>query len=101
MIQKAYDIARLKRWDYKEFMTKMLMVKRATPSPATKVSPHFAATGRILDPGILQGSLPLDPRSGLSRSKQKEIQENLIQSKLETKRRHDTKRNVFKKIRKL
>ena len=94
LIRKAYDIARLKRWDYKEFMTKMLMVKRATPSPATKVSPHFAATGRILDPGILQGGLPLDPQAGLSREEQKKIQENLIQSKLETKRRHDAKRNV-------
>ena len=95
LIRKSYDIARLKGWDYKEFMTKMLMVKRATPSPATKVSPHFAATGRILDPGILQGSLPLDPQAGLSREEQKNIQENLMQSKLETKRRHDAKRNVF------
>ena len=94
LIRKAYDIARLKKWDYKEFMTQMVMVRRATPSSATKVSPHFAATGRILDPGILQGSLPLDPSSGLSREEQKKIQENLIQSKLETKKRHDAKRNV-------
>ena len=93
-LRKAYDIARLKGWDYKTFMRRMLMIKRATPNPATKVSPHFAATGRILDPGILDGNLPLDPRSGLSHAEQKAIQANLIQSKLDNKRRHDSKKNT-------
>ena len=93
-IRKAYDISRLKKWDYKEFIKRMVMVKRATPHPATKVSPHFAATGRILDPGIIQGELPTDPSSGLSREQQKKIQENLIQSKLDTARRHNSKKNT-------
>ena len=94
-IRKAYDISRLKKWDYKEFIKKMIMVKRATPSPATKVSPHFAVTGRVLDPGILQGKLPFDQgQSGLSQEQQREIQKNLIESKEKTAKRHNEKRNT-------
>ena len=93
-IRKAYDIARLKGWNYKDFMRRMLMVKRATPAPATKVSPHFAVTGRILDPGILSGNFPINPKSGLSYEQQRKIQQNLIESKLKTAERHNAKRNT-------
>ena len=93
-IGKAYTIARQNGLDYKEFIRRMLMVKRATPSVATKVSPHFAATGRILDPGIIQGHLPNDPETGLSREQQREIQKNLIESKQKNAQRFNNKRNV-------
>ena len=54
------------KYDYKEFLKQFIMVKRATPHPTTKVSPHFAVTGRILDPGILQGKYPIEEQAGIS-----------------------------------
>ena len=94
-IRKAYDIARLKGWDYKEFMRKMILVKRATPNPTTKVSPHFAVTGRTLDPGILRGKLPFDHEpSGLTKTQNEEIQERIKQGKVKTMERHNKKKNT-------
>ena len=75
-------------------MRRMLMVKRATPAPATKVSPHFAVTGRILDPGILSGNFPINPKSGLSYEQQRKIQQNIMESKLKTAARHNAKKNT-------
>ena len=75
-------------------MRKMVMVHRTTPSPTTKVSPHFAVTGRILDPGLVKGKVPFHQHSGLTKVEQKEIHENLIASKEKSKKTHDSKRNV-------
>merc|ERR1739848_305188 len=78
VIRKSYDIARLMKYDYKEFLKQVIMVKRATPHPTTKVSPHFAVTGRILDPGILQGNLPFEEQTGMSSEMRTTIRDNLI-----------------------
>ena len=58
-IRKAVDLAKVKKEDYKTCVRWMLMVVRATPTHATKVSPHFAATGREVDLGILDTRFPL------------------------------------------
>ena len=47
VIQKGHNVGRLTKYDYKEFLKQVIMVKRAAPHPTTKVSPHFAVTGRI------------------------------------------------------
>ena len=93
IVRKAHDVARIKRIDYKEYMTRVLMVIRATPSKATKVSPHYAVTGRIMDPGILDTDLPLDPQTGLSLEQYSEISRNLMKSKVETAMKHNSKPN--------
>ena len=93
IVRKAHDVARIKGIDYKEYMTRVLMVIRATPSKATKVSPHYAVTGRIMDPGILDTDLPLDPQTGLSLEQYSEISRNLMKSKVETAMKHNSKPN--------
>ena len=94
VIRKSYDIARLMKYDYKEFLKQVIMVKRATPHPTTKVSPHFAVTGRILDPGILQGNLPFEDQTGISSEMRTMIRDNLITSKETNVRRHNEKKNT-------
>ena len=84
-IRKAIDIAKVRKEDYKTWVRRMLMVVRATPSKATKVSPAYAATGRELDPGIINERFPLVTASGLSKEKRQEIQENLEESKRKTR----------------
>ena len=80
--------------NYKEFLKQVIMVKRPTPHPTTKVSPYFAVTGRILDPGILQGKLPFEEQAGITSEMGTEIRDNLIRSKENTVRRHNEKRNT-------
>ena len=72
---------------------KMLMVVRATPSKATKISPHFAVTGRQMDPGILDTKFPLDQASGLSKQRRQEIQDNIEASKKKARERENQKKN--------
>ena len=67
----------------------MLMVVRATPTHATKVSPHFAATGREVDLGILDTRFPLVQKSGLSKEQHQENQKNLKESKEKTREIHN------------
>ena len=94
VIRKSYDIAQLMKYDYKEFMKQVIMVKRATPHPTTKVSPHFAVTGRQLDPGILQGKLPFEEQSGITPEIKQMIKENLIEAKEQNVQRHNNQRNT-------
>ena len=84
-IRKAVDLAKVTKEDYKTCVRRMLMVVRATPTHATKVSPHFAATGRELDPGILDTRFPLVQKSGLTKEQHQEIQKNLKESKEKTR----------------
>ena len=58
----------------------MLMVVRATPSDATKTSPHMTTTGREMDPGIIDQKFPVVRKSGLSEDRRRQIQENLEES---------------------
>ena len=81
LIRKAIDIAKVKGEDYKTVVRQMLMVVRATPSDATKTSPHMAATGREMDSGIIDQKFPVVPKSGLSEDRRRQIQENLEESK--------------------
>ena len=94
VVQKGYNVARLMKYDYKEFLKQVIMVKRATPHPTTKVSPHFAVTGRILDPGILQGKSPIEEQAGISSEMRTAIRDNLIKSKENNVRRHNEKKNT-------
>ena len=41
LIRKSVDIAKVRKEDYKTWVRRMLMVVRATPSKATKVSPAY------------------------------------------------------------
>ena len=98
-IGKAIKIAEVKKAngqkaDTREEILAMLLGKRATPHPSTGMSPHEALHGYKMNPGIIQGELPTKKTVGLSRSQRKQIQENLIDSKIKTKLRHDGKKNV-------
>ena len=94
LVKKTYEIARLHKVDHEEQIRKMLMVKRATPHPAIRMSPHEAVTGWRMNPGLLQGRFPVDPKVGLTKEQQYEIHRNLIESKVQTKITHDSQRNV-------
>ena len=94
-IRKAIDIAKVKKQDYKVWVQKMLMVVRATPSKATKVSPHFAVTGRQMDPGILDTKFPLDQPSGLSKQRRQEIQDNIEASKKQAREKENKRKTGF------
>ena len=94
VLRKSYDIARLKKYNYKEFLKQVIMVKRATPHPTTKVSPHFCVTGKQLDPGIIQGKLPFEEQSGISSEVRNSVRDNLIASKEQNVRRHNEKKNT-------
>ena len=93
IVRKAHDVARIKRIDYKEYIMRVLTVIRATLSEATKVSPHYAVTGHIMDPGILDTGLPLNPQIGLSLEQYSEISRNLMESKVKTAKKHNAKQN--------
>ena len=94
LVKKTYEIARLHKVDHEEQLRKMLMVKRATPHPAIQMSPHEAVTGWRMNPGLLQGRFPVDPKIGLTQEQQYNLHRNLIDSKIKTKIQHDSQRNV-------
>ena len=71
----------------------MLMVLHATPYRTTGVSPYFAATGRYLDPGILDTKFPRDTSVGLSQEETETIRQNIIPSKMKTIERTNAKKN--------
>ena len=58
------------------------------------MSPHFAVTGRNLDPGILQGKIPFEEQSGITRKVQQMTRENLIEAKEQNVKRHNEQRNT-------
>ena len=89
VLRKSYDIARLKKYNYKEFLKQVIMVKRATPHPTTKVSPHFCVTGKQLNPGLIQGKLPFEEQSRTSSEVRNLVRDNLIASKEQNVRRHN------------
>ena len=98
-IGKAIKVAEVKKSkgqksDTREEILAMLLGKRATPHPSTGMSPHEALHGYKMNPGIIQGELPTKKTVGLSRTQRKQIQENIIDSKIKTKLRHDKKKNV-------
>ena len=57
-LKKAIETAKLKKENYRQYVSRMLMVIRATLSQTTGVSPHYAVTGRHLDPGMLDTDFP-------------------------------------------
>ena len=93
-LNKAIKVATLKNTNYKEEIMAAVQAKRATPHPATGVSPFEAVHGYKMNPGIIAGALPTKKSIGTTRQQRKKIQENIIDSKIKTKLRHDKKKNV-------
>ena len=93
-ISKAIKVAEIKNTNVRDEIMAALMAKRATPHPSTGMSPFEAIHGYAMNPGIIEGELPTKQTVGLSRKQRKQIQDNIIDSKIKTKLRHDNKRNV-------
>ena len=86
-LRKALDVAKLKKEDYKTYIRRMLMVIRATPTKTTGVSPYYAATGRHMDPGIIDKEFPRGQSAGLSRKESELIRQNIVAQKMRTNER--------------
>ena len=93
-INKAIKVAKLKQTNYKEEIMAAVQAKRATPHPATGISPFEAVHGYKMNPGIIAGALPTKKSIGTTKQQRKQIQDNLIDSKIKTKLRKDKKKNV-------
>ena len=92
VISKAVKRAEIENIPLREAILEAVKTKRATPHPATGMSPHQAIHGCKMN--IILDKLPTKQTIGLSRKEQKKIQENIIDSKIKAKLKHDSKRNV-------